>query len=78
MCCRAKGRLVDGNISLANFNLIGIPPAPRGIPQIEVSFEVDADGILHVSAKDLGTGKKQAIQVVTSGGFSDDEIQKII
>jgi len=70
--------LVDGNISLANFNLIGIPPAPRGIPQIEVSFEVDADGILHVSAKDLGTGKKQAIQVVTSGGLSDDEIQKII
>ena len=70
--------LVDGNISLANFNLIGIPPAPRGIPQIEVSFEVDADGILHVSAKDLGTGKKQAIQVVTSGGLSDDDIQSII
>ena len=47
--------MVDDNISLANFNLIGIPPAPRGMPQIEVSFEVDADGLLHVSAKDLGT-----------------------
>ncbi len=75
---QGERELVDGNISLANFNLIGIPPAPRGIPQIEVSFEVDADGILHVSAKDLGTGKKQAIQVVTSGGLSDDDIQSII
>jgi molecular chaperone DnaK len=75
---QGERELVDGNISLANFNLIGIPPAPRGIPQIEVSFEVDVDGILHVSAKDLGTGKKQAIQVVTSGGLSDDDIQSII
>ncbi len=75
---QGERELVDGNISLANFNLIGIPPAPRGIPQIEVSFEVDADGILHVSAKDLGTGKKQAINVVTSGGLSDDDIQSII
>ncbi|HET7290124.1 MAG TPA: Hsp70 family protein, partial [Thermodesulfobacteriota bacterium] len=75
---QGERELVDGNISLTNFNLIGIPPAPRGIPQIEVSFEVDADGILHVSAKDLGTGKKQAIQVVTSGGLSDDDIQSII
>ncbi len=66
------------NISLANFNLIGIPPAPRGMPQIEVSFEVDADGILHVSAKDLGTGKKQEIQVETSGGLSDTQINEII
>ena len=75
---QGERELVDGNISLTNFNLIGIPPAPRGIPQIEVSFEVDADGILHVSAKDLGTGKKQAIQVVTSSGLSDDQIQSII
>ena len=66
------------NISLANFNLIGIPPAPRGMPQIEVSFEVDADGILHVSAKDLGTGKKQEIQVENSGGLSDMQINEII
>ena len=75
---QGEREMVDDNISLANFNLIGIPPAPRGMPQIEVSFEVDADGILHVSAKDLGTGKKQAINVVTSGGLSDSEIQKII
>lgn len=75
---QGEREMVDDNISLANFNLIGIPPAPRGMPQIEVSFEVDADGILHVSAKDMGTGKKQAIQVVTSGGLSDDEIHKII
>lgn len=66
------------NISLANFNLVGIPPAPRGMPQIEVSFEVDADGILHVSAKDLGTGKKQEIQVENSGGLSDTQINEII
>lgn len=75
---QGERELVDGNISLTNFNLIGIPPAPRGIPQIEVSFEVDADGILHVSAKDLGTGKKQAMQVVTSSGLSDEQIQTII
>ncbi|MCG8652272.1 MAG: Hsp70 family protein, partial [Pirellulales bacterium] len=66
------------NISLANFNLVGIPPAPRGMSQIEVSFEVDADGILHVSAKDLGTGKKQEIQVETSGGLSESQINEII
>ncbi|MEQ9618703.1 MAG: molecular chaperone DnaK [Deltaproteobacteria bacterium] len=75
---QGEREMVDDNISLANFNLIGIPPAPRGMPQIEVSFEVDSDGILHVSAKDLGTGKKQAIQVVTSGGLSEDEMNKII
>jgi molecular chaperone DnaK len=66
------------NISLARFNLVGIPPAPRGMPQVEVSFEVDADGILHVFARDLGTGKKQAIQVFPSGGLSEEDIQKII
>lgn len=75
---QGEREMVDENISLANFKLVGIPPAPRGMPQIEVSFEVDADGILHVSAKDLGTGKKQEIQVVTSGGLSEHEINKII
>ena len=70
--------MADDNISLAKLNLIGIPPAPRGIPQIEVSFEVDADGILNVSARDLGTGKKQAIQVETSGGLNEEEIKSII
>lgn len=75
---QGEREMVDDNISLANFNLIGIPPAPRGIPQIEVSFEVDADGILQVSAKDLGTGQKQEIQVVTSGGLTESEMQQII
>jgi molecular chaperone DnaK len=75
---QGEREMSSDNISLARFNLVGIPPAPRGMPQVEVSFEVDADGILHVSARDLGTGKKQAIQVFPSGGLSEDEIQKII
>ena len=75
---QGERELASGNISLANFNLIDIPPAPKGVPQIEVSFEVDADGILHVSAQDLGTGKKQEIEVVNSSGLSDSEIDKII
>lgn len=75
---QGEREMADDNISLAKLNLIGIPPAPRGIPQIEVSFEVDADGILNVSARDLGTGKKQAIQVETSGGLSEGQIKSII
>lgn len=75
---QGEREMADDNISLAKLNLIGIPPSPRGIPQIEVSFEVDADGILNVSARDLGTGKKQAIQVETSGGLNEDEIKSII
>ena len=69
---------IHANISLANFNLIDIPPAPRGVPQIEVSFEVDADGILNVSAQDLGTGMKQEVEVINSSGLGDEEIEKII
>jgi molecular chaperone DnaK len=57
---------------------LGIPPAPRGVPQIEVTFEVDANGILHVSAKDLGTGKSQRIQVNATSGLSEPEIKRII
>lgn len=75
---QGEREMADDNISLAKLILIGIPPAPRGIPQIEVSFEVDADGILNVSARDLGTGKKQAIQVETSGGLSEGQIKSII
>jgi molecular chaperone DnaK len=75
---QGEREMAEDNVSLARFNLIGIPPAPRGVPQIEVSFEVDADGILHVSAKDLGTGKEQAIQVFPSGGLSEEEIKRII
>jgi molecular chaperone DnaK len=66
------------NVSLGNFNLLGIPPAPRGIPQIEVSFDIDANGILNVSAKDLGTGKEQKMQITASTKLSDKDIQKMM
>ena len=65
------------NRTLGRFQLTDIPPAPRGIPQIEVAFDIDANGILHVSAKDLGTGKQQSIEIKSSSGLSDDEIQKM-
>ena len=57
---------------------MGIPPAPRGVPQIEVAFDIDANGIVHVSAKDLGTGKQQSIRIVASSGLTEHEIQKMI
>ena len=66
------------NKSLGQFNLSDIPPAPRGIPQIEVTFDIDANGILNVSAKDKATGKEQSIVIKASSGLSDDEIQKMI
>jgi molecular chaperone DnaK len=66
------------NKTLGRFQLSGIPPAPRGIPQIEVKFDIDANGIVHVSAKDLGTGKKQEITIQSSSGLSDEEIEKMI
>ena len=66
------------NRTLGRFHLIGLPPAPRGIPQIEVTFDIDANGILHVSAKDLGTGKEQKIQITASSGLADDEIQQMV
>jgi len=66
------------NRPLGRFHLVGIPPAPRGIPQIEVTFDIDANGILHVSAKDLGTGKEQKIQITASSGLADDEIQRMV
>lgn len=66
------------NVSLGKFNLVGIPPAPRGIPQIEVTFDIDASGILHVSAKDLGTGKEQKITITASTKLSDKEIERMI
>jgi molecular chaperone DnaK len=65
------------NKSLGRFDLVGIPPAPRGIPQIEVSFDIDANGIIHVSAKDLGTGKEQSIHITASQKLSDAEIEKM-
>jgi molecular chaperone DnaK len=65
------------NRTLGRFQLTDIPPAPRGMPQIEVAFDIDANGILHVSAKDLGTGKQQSIEIKSSSGLSDEEIKKM-
>ncbi len=70
--------LAKDNKSIARFDLVGIPPAPRGVPQIEVTFDIDADGILHVTAKDLGTGKEQSIVVRPTSGLPEDEIKRII
>ncbi len=70
--------MANDNMTLARFDLTGIPPAPRGIPQIEVSFDIDANGIVNVSAKDLGTGKEQSIQITASSGLSEQEIQNLI
>jgi len=70
--------LAKDNMSLGRFDLVGIPPAPRGVPQIEVTFDIDANGIVNVSAKDLGTGKEQSIRIQPSSGLSEEEIQKII
>src|SRR5512136_441294 len=66
------------NKTMARFELVGIPPAPRGVPQIEVSFDIDANGIVHVSAKDLGTGKQQQIRITASSGLSEDEIRRMV
>jgi molecular chaperone DnaK len=66
------------NRTLGRFDLVGIPPAPRGVPQIEVTFDIDANGIVHVSAKDLGTGKEQKIRIESSSGLSDDEIKRMV
>jgi molecular chaperone DnaK len=69
--------IASGNKTIGRFHLDGIPPAPRGIPQIEVTFDIDANGILHVSAKDRGTGKEQRIRIEASSGLSDDEIKRM-
>ena len=66
------------NKLLGNFELTGIPPAPRGVPQIEVGFDIDANGIVHVNAKDMGTGREQSIQITASSGLSDEEIEKMV
>jgi molecular chaperone DnaK len=69
--------IASGNKTIGRFHLDGIPPAPRGVPQIEVTFDIDANGILHVSAKDRGTGKEQRIRIEASSGLSDDEIKRM-
>ena len=70
--------MATDNKLLGNFELVGIAPAPRGVPQIEVTFDIDANGIVNVSAKDKGTGKEQEIQIQASGGLSDEEIEKMV
>jgi molecular chaperone DnaK len=65
------------NRTLGKFHLVGIPPAPRGVPQIEVAFDIDANGILNVSAKDLGTGREQKITITSSSGLSKDEVERM-
>lgn len=70
--------MASQNRTLGNFDLIGIPPAPRGVPQIEVTFDIDANGIVHVSAKDLGTGKEQHIRIESSSGLSESEIDRMV
>ena len=76
--CQGEREMAADNKLLGNFDLIGIPPAPRGVPQIEVTFDIDANGIVNVSAKDKGTGKEQQIKIQASGGLSEDEIDKMV
>jgi molecular chaperone DnaK len=75
---QGEREMATGNKSLGKFQLTGIPPAPRGLPQIEVTFDIDANGILHVTAKDLGTGKEQKIEIKSGSGLSDEEIQSMV
>jgi molecular chaperone DnaK len=75
---QGEREMAEDNKTLGRFELVGIPPAPRGVPQIEVSFEIDTDGLVSVSAKDLGTGKQQAIRVTAASGLREDEIQGLV
>ncbi|MEA1911235.1 MAG: Hsp70 family protein, partial [Spirochaetota bacterium] len=75
---QGEREMASQNRPLGRFDLVGIPAAPRGVPQIEVTFDIDANGIVHVSAKDLGTGKEQKIRIESSSGLSDSEIEKMV
>jgi molecular chaperone DnaK len=75
---QGEREMASDNKLLGQFDLVGIPPAPRGIPQIEVTFDIDANGIVNVLAKDKGTGREQSIVIQSSGGLSEDEIQKMV
>ena len=77
MFYRVKDLWHKDNKTIGRFHLDGIPPAPRGVPQVEVTFDIDANGILNVSAKDKGTGKEQNIRIEASSGLSEEEIQKM-
>src|SRR5262249_29765006 len=74
---QGEREFAEHNKSLGRFDLVGIPPAPRGVPQIEVTFGIDANGIVHVGAKDLGTGKEQSIRITASSGLTEDEIKRM-
>jgi molecular chaperone DnaK len=75
---QGEREMAADNKNLGQFNLEGIPPAPRGVPQIEVTFDIDANGIVNVSAADKATGKEQAIRIEASGGLSDDDIEQMV
>ena len=75
---QGEREMAADNKLLGQFDLVGIPPAPRGVPQIEVTFDIDANGIVNVSAKDKGTGKEQQIRIQASGGLSDADIEKMV
>jgi molecular chaperone DnaK len=75
---QGERHMAADNVTLGRFQLTGIAPAPRGVPQIEVAFDIDANGIVHVSAKDLGSGKEQKITITSSGGIKDDDIQRMV
>ena len=75
---QGEREMANGNKTLGRFELVGIPPAPRGVPQVEVTFDIDANGIVNVSAKDMGTGKEQSIKITASSGLNKDEIDKLI
>jgi molecular chaperone DnaK len=75
---QGEREMAQNNKSLGKFQLTGIPPAPRGIPQIEVTFDIDANGILNVSAKDLGTGKEQKIEIKAGSGLKDEEVERMV
>ena len=75
---QGEREMAKDNKALGQFDLVGLPPAPRGVPQIEVTFDIDANGIVNVSAKDKGTGKEQQIQIQASGGLSDTDIEKMV
>ncbi len=75
---QGEREMAGDNKTLGRFELVGIPPAPRGVPQVEVAFDIDGNGIVHVSAKDLGTGKEQSIKITASSGLSEEEIQRMV
>ena len=75
---QGEREMATDNKTLGRFELVGIPPAPRGIPQVEVTFDIDANGIVHVNAKDLGTGREQSIKITASSGLSEEEIKKMV